>query len=110
MCACGTNQDARTTEEDQILVQERERLGNKWTEISSSLPGRSVNDVKNHWYSMSRRTQSQGDGAAPDFGQTDAGDSQLKGDSASDEPQIAKRLRTDDPISNLPQIDRKSVE
>ena len=48
-----------TADEERALVEAREALGNKWAEISKQLPGRSVNDIKNHWYSMSRRRHAQ---------------------------------------------------
>lgn len=39
-----------TAEEDQILFREQRRVGNKWTEISRFIPGRSENSVKNRWH------------------------------------------------------------
>ena len=37
--------------EDMVIIQKHSILGNKWSRIASSLPGRSPNDVKNRWYS-----------------------------------------------------------
>jgi len=42
-------------EEDRILVEYQEKLGNRWCEIAKELPGRSENSVKNRWNSAMRR-------------------------------------------------------
>jgi len=42
-------------DEEAILIAMHEQHGNKWANIQKHLPGRSDNDVKNHWYSTIQR-------------------------------------------------------
>ena len=44
-----------TEEEEKILFTKNMQLGNKWAEIKSFLPGRTLNDIKNHFYSKLRK-------------------------------------------------------
>lgn len=40
--------------EDDLIIKERNRVGNHWTLISNKLPGRTSCAVKNRWYSVLR--------------------------------------------------------
>ena len=40
--------------EDELIIRERERVGNQWTYIANRLPGRTSCAVKNRWYSVLR--------------------------------------------------------
>ena len=44
-----------TDEEENILFTKNMHLGNKWADIASFLPGRTLNDIKNHFYSNLRK-------------------------------------------------------
>ena len=44
-----------TDEEENILFTKHMQLGNKWSDIASFLPGRTLNDIKNHFYSKLRK-------------------------------------------------------
>ncbi|KAL9342681.1 hypothetical protein Peur_066006 [Populus x canadensis] len=45
-------------EEDSLIIQMHEELGNKWSIISGKLPGRTDNEIKNHWHTnLSKRVK-----------------------------------------------------
>lgn len=56
----GINKGPWTKEEDDIINRYHNEIGNKWTEMSQFLPGRTPNAIKNHWNSTMRRQREGG--------------------------------------------------
>ncbi|XVF44511.1 hypothetical protein PTKIN_Ptkin02bG0129300 [Pterospermum kingtungense] len=48
-----------TEEEDALIMKLHENLGNRWSTIAASLPGRTDNEIKNHWHTILKKRAKQ---------------------------------------------------
>ncbi|KAK9052407.1 hypothetical protein SSX86_029036 [Deinandra increscens subsp. villosa] len=47
--------NAWSEEDDKLLVSLHKQFGNKWADIARNMPGRSENNIKNHWNATKRK-------------------------------------------------------
>ncbi|XP_019189955.1 PREDICTED: myb-related protein Myb4-like [Ipomoea nil] len=54
-----------TKEEDETIVRMHEQLGNKWSAIAAHLPGRTDNEIKNHWHTSLKKNSRKPSSSSP---------------------------------------------
>ncbi|KAK9061967.1 hypothetical protein SSX86_019151 [Deinandra increscens subsp. villosa] len=72
-------------EEEESILHFHSLLGNKWSAIASKLPGRTDNDVKNHWHAHLKKR-------------------------GSDQNRLRKKTKQNDDNSSVPPFENKNIQ
>ncbi|KAK4575483.1 hypothetical protein RGQ29_026447 [Quercus rubra] len=83
-----------TEEEELMIIKLHEELGNKWSMIAASLPGRSDNDIKNYWRAHLKKCTKKNP--------TTSKMKTLSNEAYQHDADIARKTETDSSVSSSP--------
>ncbi|KAG5224914.1 myb-related protein [Salix suchowensis] len=87
-----------TKEEEEIIISLHETLGNRWSAIAAKLPGRTDNEIKNHWHTNLKKRLRK---SSP---QSSSGDDDLAQNSKGQEKDTEETDVNTQPPANSAQI------